>query len=272
MTPVADANQGDAHPRTIVAFHAHPDDETIITGGTLARAADEGHRVVLVFATRGEVGEVDDGVLASGESLAERREAEAHDAADILGITRVAFLGYRDSGMADSDTLDHPDAFSSADVDEVAGRLAALLRDEHADVLIIYDDHGGYGHPDHIQVHRVGVRAAELAALGRVYAATMNRDKILELVREARESLPEGAEPPEIDEAQFGVPADEITTTVDVGGALDRKRAAMAAHATQIPADSFFLAMPDDVFARSFGEEWFIRLDSVPDEPEVWIL
>jgi LmbE family N-acetylglucosaminyl deacetylase len=269
---VTDTTSADAPPRTIVSFHAHPDDETIITGGTLARAAADGHRVVLVFATRGEVGEVDDGVLASGESLAERREVEARTAAGILGVARVAFLGYRDSGMADSDTLDHPDAFRSADVDDAARRLADLLRDEHADVLTVYDDHGGYGHPDHIQVHRVGLRATDLTAVPRIYAATMNRDRILELIHAARDSLPEGVDQPEIDESQFGVPAAEITTTVDVSGVIDRKRAAMAAHASQIPADSFFLAMPDELFAGSFGEEWFIRLDSVPTEPETWIL
>src|SRR5688500_4597848 len=96
---------------TLVSFHAHPDDECIVTGGTIARAARDGHRVVLVFATRGEVGEVPDGFLEPGESLADRREAEARRAAEILGVDRVEFLGYRDSGMADTDTMHDPSSF-----------------------------------------------------------------------------------------------------------------------------------------------------------------
>src|SRR5690606_28839417 len=136
-----------------------PDDESIGTGGTLARAAAEGHRVVLVFATRGELGEVTDAFLDDGEQLGDRREAECHASAAVLGAQRVAFLGYRDSGMMGEPSNDDEQCFWQADVDEAADRLAAILRDEDADVITIYDDHGGYGHPDHIQVHRVGVAA-----------------------------------------------------------------------------------------------------------------
>ena len=148
---------------TLVAFHAHPDDECITTGGTLAKAADEGHRVVLVYATRGEVGEAPEGLLAPGERLVDRRVAEVTRAAEVLGAHRVEFLGYRDSGMAGTPDNDHPDAFCRADVGAAAERLAALLREEAADVLLVYDEHGNYGHPDHVQVHRVGVAAAHHA-------------------------------------------------------------------------------------------------------------
>jgi len=125
--------------RTLVTFHAHPDDEAIATGGVMAQAAAAGHRVVLVLATKGELGEVGDGVLADGEALAERRTVEVAAAAEILGVERVAFLGYRDSGMADDPRRHDDGSFASADVDEAAGRLAAILREEHADVLTVYD-------------------------------------------------------------------------------------------------------------------------------------
>src|SRR5438270_1397054 len=163
-------------PGTIVSFHAHPDDEAILVGGTLAMAVDAGHRVVLVFATRGDLGEVADGVLAPDEALAERRADEARAAAAVLGAARVEFLPYHDSGMAGEATNDGPGAFAAADVDEAAAHLATLLREEQADVLTVYDERGGYGHPDHIQVHVVGRRAAALAHTPRVYAATTSKE------------------------------------------------------------------------------------------------
>jgi len=160
----------------MVTFHAHPDDECIACGGVMRKAYEQGHRVVLVVATRGEVGEVPDGFLGEGEELWERRVKETHAAADILGAARVEFLGYVDSGMMGEPTNDVPGTFWTADVEEAAGKLAAILREEDAEVLTVYDDHGGYGHPDHIQVYRVGMRAAELAGTPRVFQATMNRD------------------------------------------------------------------------------------------------
>ena len=144
-------------PRTLVSFHAHPDDEAIQTGGTIARASAEGHRVVLVFATRGEHGEVDDGFLGDGETLAERRVAETEAAASVLGVEprRVPRVhGLRDG--RDPRERRPDGSFWQADTEEAAGRLAAILREEDAEVLTVYDDHGGYDHPDHVQVHRVG--------------------------------------------------------------------------------------------------------------------
>lgn len=129
-------------PGTLICLHAHPDDEAIATAGTIARAADAGHRVVLVFATRGELGDVPLGLLTPGESLAERRAREAESAADILGAARVEFLGFRDSGMAGETANLDDDAFWRADVDEAAGRLAVILDEERPEVLTIYDDHG----------------------------------------------------------------------------------------------------------------------------------
>lgn len=247
---------------SVVFFHAHPDDEAIATGGSMARFAAEGHRVVLVCATRGELGEVADGLLADGEPLHERRTAEVHQAASILGVARVEFLGYHDSGMAGEPTNTAAGAFAAADRDEAAARLAEILREEDAEVLTVYDENGNYGHPDHIQVHHVGVRAAELAGTSRVYESTMNRDFIRELLRTRLAELP-GIEQlddaPDPDEFDIGMPAEVITTTVDVRPYVDRKRAAMAAHASQIGPESFFLQLPPEAFAESFGQEWFIR-------------
>jgi LmbE family N-acetylglucosaminyl deacetylase len=248
---------------TMVTFHAHPDDECIACGGVMRKAYEEGHRVVLVVATRGELGEVPDGFLGADEELWERRVKETHAAADILGAARVEFLGYTDSGMMGEPTNDAPGTFWTADVEEAAGRLAAILREENADVLTVYDDHGGYGHPDHIQVHRVGVRAAELAGTPRVFQSTMNRDHINRGREEAMRAAGEDTELPELGE-DFGTPEAELTTAVDVTAYVSHKRDAMRAHASQISEESFFLAMPDEPFAQAFGTEWFIRVGAPP--------
>ncbi|MCE2524968.1 MAG: PIG-L family deacetylase [Acidimicrobiia bacterium] len=260
---------------TLVCFHAHPDDEAIATGGTMAKAAAAGHRVVLVLATRGEEGEQIPGVVPGGTDLGAWRERETRDSAALLGCGRVVFLGYRDSGMAGAPENEAPESFWQADVDEAAGRLARLLGDERADVLTVYDSHGGYGHPDHVAVHRVGTRAAELAGTPRVYWATMNRDRIREMVEAAeRAGTPIDAERTErADSEEFGLPDADITHAVDVTGVLDLKRAAMAAHASQIGADSFFLNLGDEEFAAAFGTEWFVRPGhrrNGPQEPDLF--
>lgn len=247
---------------TLVTFHAHPDDECIVSGGVMRQAADQGHRVVLVVATRGEHGEVDDGFLTDGEPLWQRRVAETHAAADILGVQRVEFLGYVDSGMMGEDTNGEPGSFWMAPIEEAAQRLATILREEAADVLTIYDDNGNYGHPDHIQVYRVGVRAAELTGTPRVYQMTTNRDHLLrQMARFADQARAAGMEMPESDAdySGMGKPESEITAAVDVTDYLAVKRAAMRAHASQIGDQSFFLTMPDEAFAASFGIEWGIR-------------
>ena len=256
---------------TLVSFHAHPDDECIACGGVIRKAANEGHRVVLVVATRGEQGEVPEGFLADGETLWERRVAETQASAEILGAQRVEFLGYTDSGMMGTPANTATGSFWTANVDEAAKKLATILDEEHADVLTCYDDHGGYGHPDHIQVHRVGLRAAELAGTQRVFQATMNRDQIMR-GREIFAQAGEDIETPDIDENQFGTPESEITAAVDVTAYLDYKRRAMRAHASQISEQSFFLAMPDEAFQFAFGTEWFIRDGQGPGITETDLL
>jgi len=245
---------------TAVFFHAHPDDEAIQTGGTMARMAAEGHRVVLVTATRGELGEVPEGILAPGESLAERRAVELAAACAVLGVARHEYLGYGDSGMAGEATNDDPASFWQADVDEAATRLGAILDDEHADIFVTYDENGGYGHPDHIQVHRVGLRAASRAETPRVFMATMNRDYMLSLADRADDF---GFDLPEEQRSMLdtmGVPAERVTTAVDVSDYLDRKRGAMQAHPSQITDTSFFLKMPPEAFAAVWGTEWYMHV------------
>jgi len=227
----------------------------------MAKAAAAGHRVVLVTATRGEHGEPVPGVLDDGEPLWQRRVAETHRSAEILGAERVEFLGYVDSGMIGEPTNDDPACFWQADVAEAAERLAAILRDVEADVLTIYDDHGGYGHPDHIQVHRVGRAAAELVGLDAVFEATMNRDAILRGMREQSDMFEAMAEEdrPRFDEnTDMGSPEAIITHAIDVADFVDAKRGSMRAHRSQIADDAFFLAMPDEAFRSAFGTEWFI--------------
>ncbi len=256
---------------TLVTFHAHPDDEAIATGGVMARASAAGHRVVLVLGTDGELGEVAPGVLGEGEALASRRAEEVARAAEILGVSRVAFLGYGDSGMAGEPTNTAPNAFAAAPVDQAAERLVAILQEEEAEVLTVYDENGGYGHPDHIQVHRVGIRAAALARTPRVYESTLNRDHVLELMRNRAAEMGEIPDAPDPDDFTMGSPASAITTTVDVGDFVGQKRAAMQAHASQIPEDSFFLQLPPDAFREAFGYEWFIRRGERPRTHETWL-
>jgi LmbE family N-acetylglucosaminyl deacetylase len=253
---------------TLVCFHAHPDDESITTGGVMAKYSAAGHRVVLVIATGGEYGESPDD-LAPGEALLHRRRVETERSAAELGVARIAWLGYEDSGMTGWTQNTAPRSFVMADADEAARRLADLLVEENADVVTVYDWHGNYGHPDHVRVHDVGHRAAALAGTPYVYEATMNRDQIRrfmegappEFVESGGEFDPDG---PADDGNPFGMPEAELTTAVDVSGFTDRKRASVTCHASQVTDTGMFLRMPPEVFAAAFGTEWFIRKGAAP--------
>lgn len=261
---------------TLVCFHAHPDDESISTGGTIARAVAEGHRVVLVVATNGEHGEVPDD-LAPGETLVDRRRAETERSCTVLGVHRLVWLGYADSGMTGWDQNDHHDSFLQADVEAAAERLAAVLREERADVLTVYDWHGNYGHPDHIKVHTVGHRAAVLAGTPRVFEATMNRDEIVRLMERAAELGVEGPDDdfdpngPADDGNPMGTAEAELTHAVDVRAYIVQKRASIACHASQVTDSGFFLQMPDEVFADAFGTEWYIERGVEPGLRDGWL-
>jgi LmbE family N-acetylglucosaminyl deacetylase len=255
------------HRFTLVSFHAHPDDEVLYTGGTLARAAGQGHRVVLVTATAGEAG-LAAGAHLDGGGLGTRRAAELEDSARALGVHRVVVLGYPDSGLDRRSEAEVP--FCDVPVEEAAARLAAVLVQERADALTIYDPAGGYGHPDHVQVHRVGVRAAELAGTRVVLEATVDADLLRRVLRLVSwvPGLPAGFHPRAVD-GRYADPR-ALTHRVDVRAQAGAKRAAMAAHVTQAGADrgartlGLLLRLPRPVFRRVLGTEWFVERGRPP--------
>ncbi len=259
---------------TMVAFHAHPDDEALLTAGTMARAAAEGHRVVLVLATDGGAG------LAAAElsrdgNLGDRRLEEARRSAAALGVARVEWLGYADSGSGPEPEPDSSGAtrFCRAPLEEAAERLAAILRTERADLLLSYDASGGYGHRDHKRVHVVGARAAEIARTPRVLEATVPRDTVVRAVRALGRvyRFPQEFDPTSFERA-FSARS-EITHRVNVRRYAGAKRAAMRAHASQATGGgaasagpgaqtgdrtlAAFLRIPRPVYDLVFGREWF---------------
>jgi LmbE family N-acetylglucosaminyl deacetylase len=248
-----------------VSFHAHPDDEALLTAGTLAKAAAQGHRVVLVTATAGEVG-LASSAFGTADVLAGHRLAELHGSAEAIGAARVELLGYADSGLHDEVApAQGVDPFARADVETAAQRLADILREERADVLTSYDATGGYGHPDHVQVHRVGARAAQLAGTPVVLEATVDRDLLLRGLHLARRLR---LLPAAVDIAGFErayTPRADITHQIDVRAWTPAKRASMAAHASQATADSgdrtlaALLRLPGPLYRLVLGREWFVQ-------------
>ncbi|HEU5270637.1 MAG TPA: PIG-L family deacetylase [Jatrophihabitans sp.] len=247
---------------SLVCLHAHPDDEALLTAGTLARAAAEGHRVTLVVATDGSAGLADS---APGAELADRRAAELERSARALGVHRVVRLGYPDSGLRNE-----LHGFADVPAAEAADRLAGVLAEERADLLIGYDANGGYGHPDHLQVHRVARHAHRLAA-GRLalLEATVDRTALLRALRllQLARLAPPDFHPDRMRAAYTA--RSEISHRIDVRGYLDAKRAAMAAHASQAGggADTrtlaYCLKLPRPLYRLAFGTEWFLD----PDRP-----
>jgi N-acetyl-1-D-myo-inositol-2-amino-2-deoxy-alpha-D-glucopyranoside deacetylase len=267
-----------AEPATLLCVHPHPDDESIACGGVLARSAAEGHRTVVVTCTGGEAGENLAGIDLGDEDLATHRRRELRDALAELGTDAHVWLGYRDSGMAGTDENEHPESFVRAEVEDAARRLAAVVRRERPQVVVSDDADGTYGHPDHVQAYRVTVRAVELAAdpqldldglapwqVAKRYVHTIARSRMLQghaALLSAGLASPFGEGPIERPEdLPFGSPDAAITTVVDVAGYLDRKRAALRAHRSQIGEDSFFLNTPEEQIAWFFGQEEFVLED-----------
>ncbi|MET7834178.1 N-acetyl-1-D-myo-inositol-2-amino-2-deoxy-alpha-D-glucopyranoside deacetylase [Micromonospora sediminicola] len=258
--------------RRLLLVHAHPDDESIGTGATMAHYAAAGAHVTLVTCTLGEEGEIHVPELAQlcaaeADQLGGYRIGELAAACAALGVTDHRFLGgagrYRDSGMMGLATNDHPRAFWRADLDEAAGHLLEVIREVRPQVVITYDPNGFYGHPDHIQAHRVAMRGVELAAAegiapAKVYWTAMPRsvlDAGLEAFTESSDNPFAGID--DVDELPFGTPDAQIAARIDATEQHAAKEAAMRAHATQIPANSWLYSIAGNFGAEFMGVEYF---------------
>lgn len=264
---------------TLMVVHAHPDDEVFSTGGTIAKYAAAGDRVILVYSTRGDMGEIHHPDLDPDDArprLADIREAEAREACALLGVSEIYFLGYRDSGMRDTEDNKHPEAFMNAPLEDAAERLYSIMKETRPDVVVTYDEEGGYGHPDHVMTNRVTVEAFEQARRQpwgpkRLYYPARSR----EAFRGYAEGLAElGLKIPwlqgDFNFDEYGLPNAEISTHIDIAPYVGLKKAALAVHRTQIPADFFYLSIPDEAMARFAGVEFFVRVypPPVPGEGE----
>jgi N-acetyl-1-D-myo-inositol-2-amino-2-deoxy-alpha-D-glucopyranoside deacetylase len=265
--------------RRLLLVHAHPDDETIGTGATMAKYAAEGAQVTLVTCTLGEEGEI----LVPGLShlasdkedrLGEHRITELDEACAALGVTDHRFLGgpgrWRDSGMMGVPQNDRPDVFWQADLEEAVAALVEVVREVRPQVVVTYDENGGYGHPDHIQAHRVAVAAVERAAdpafgsgeawaPSKLYYTAFPKSVLQEGIDRLKESGHEnffGVD--SADDLPFGTPDDVVTTAVDGTAYLERKLQAMRAHATQIEVDGPFFALSNNLGQEAWGVEYFV--------------
>jgi N-acetyl-1-D-myo-inositol-2-amino-2-deoxy-alpha-D-glucopyranoside deacetylase len=248
--------------RSLLLVHAHPDDESIGTGATMAKYAAEGARVTLVTCTLGELGEIIPPTLQNmlPDELGEHRIGELERACQALGVADHRFLGglgkYRDSGMMGLPDNDDPRCFWQASVDEAATELAAVIDEVEADAIVTYDADGFYGHPDHIKAHRVTSRAHELTGgAAKLYATAMPRSVLAGAVE-----LPEDSWFKRVPDLSVSVPDDQVTTEIDGTPYLVAKLAAMAAHETQITVDGEFYALSDDVGRRALGREYYTLL------------
>jgi N-acetyl-1-D-myo-inositol-2-amino-2-deoxy-alpha-D-glucopyranoside deacetylase len=248
--------------RSLLLVHAHPDDESIGTGGTMAKYAAEGARVTLVTCTLGELGEIIPPDLRHlfPDELGQHRIVELERACAALGVSDHRFLGgegrYRDSGMMGLPDNDDPRCFWQANVDEAADALARIIEEVAADAIVTYDTNGFYGHPDHIQAHRVTRRAYELAGgTAKLYAIAMPRSVLARAVE-----LPADSWFMKNQDLSVAVPDDQVTTEIDAAGYLDAKRAAMRAHETQLTVDGDYFALSNDIGQRILATEYYTQL------------
>ena len=245
--------------------HAHPDDETINNGATMAKMVSEGVTVTLVTCTRGEEGEVlvpELAHLASSaeDKLGEHRVIELANAMEELGVKDHRFLGnYRDSGMMGTPQNDHPNCFWKADVEEAAKKLAAIIDEVKPQVLITYDEFGGYGHPDHIQAHRVAMRASEISAwqIEKIYWNIMPKSVVAKGIEAMKDQGSDffGAE--NVDDLPFVKDDSFVSALVHAPEQVEKKMAAMKAHATQITVDGPFFALSNNLGVQVFGDEYY---------------
>lgn len=256
---------------TLMAVHAHPDDEVLSTGGVLARYADEGIRTVLVTCTNGEQGDGVGGVKPGDDghdaaAVAEQRLAELRESAAHLGITHVELLGYQDSGMDGWETNHDPAAFWNVPVEQATARLSALMEKYRPQVVVTYDENGGYGHPDHIQAHRVAVAATEATGIpDKLYYTAIPRSRMREMFAAMKANGVDFGDFEPGDD--FGTPDELITSLVDCSTTVERKLKALQSHASQ--GDSIFvLRMPEEVQHQVFSHEAFTRVTSKIDAPD----
>ena len=258
--------------KSLLLVHAHPDDETINNGATMAKYVAEGARITLVTCTRGEEGEVlvpELAHLASSQddALGPHREKELAEAMKIIGVSDHRFLGaphriWRDSGMMGTEPNSRSDVFWSANIDDAAQELVKIILEIRPDVLITYDTNGGYGHPDHIQAHRVAMRAAELArsagwAIPKIYWNTIPRSVIEEGIAEMKKIGSDFMGVEKAEDFPFAQPDELVTTVVDGGSFVEKKMAAMKAHSTQISVDGPFFALSNNLGLQVFGNEYY---------------
>ena len=261
-------------PLTLMAVHAHPDDESSSTGGVLARYSDEGIRTVVVTCTNGELGDGPDGVKP-GEAghddrdVARVRLAELDEACAILGVHHTELLGYRDSGMHGWDGNGRRDAFCNIALEESGARLAAIIDRYRPSVIITYNANGGYGHPDHVQTHRATLAAVERAGWpAKLYYTARPRSawlRMRQMLEERGVELPPPPPRPPGVEGLLGTPDELITTTIDTMAVVDRKLAALSAHRSQTER-SPNMRFPD-VFREVFGVESFVLAHDITASP-----
>ena len=264
-----------AETLTMMAVHAHPDDEASSTGGVLATYSTQGIRTVVVTCTNGEFGDAPGGVKPGQEghdeqAVAEQRLAELRKSCEILGVTNLELLGYHDSGMPDWEYKNRPDAFCNVPLADVAARITGLIERYRPQVLIGYDDNGPYQHPDHLHASRAAQQAfADSGIPAKLYLSAMRGSewrKIWDALREAGEEVPnwEDADPEMV---RKGLESEQrITTTVDIWPVVARKRDALFAHGSQIQ-DSWFSKLPQEIVESAFGREYFIRASDTTGAP-----
>jgi LmbE family N-acetylglucosaminyl deacetylase len=263
-----------AEPLTLMAVHAHPDDEAS-GGGILATYADQGIRTVVVTCTNGEFGDAPGGIKPGQDghdeqAVARLRLAELEASARILKVSDLEMLGYHDSGMPDWEYKDRPDAFWNVPLEEVAGRIGGLIAKYRPQVLVTYDDQGAYQHPDHVHASRAAQAAAAATGIpAKLYLSTMRGSswrKIWEALRAAGVDVPVRDDDEE--RASRARQSEErITSTIDIRPVLERKREALFAHGTQINGDSWFGKIPPEIVEEAFGYEYFIRVADTTGAP-----
>jgi mycothiol S-conjugate amidase len=265
-------------PRTILSLHAHPDDESSKGAATVAKYVSEGARAVLVTATGGEAGDILNPAMDTAETLenlAEVRASELAEAATIIGYDEIILLGYRDSGMPDSDANGHPDAFCHQPFDDVLKHLVRIVRLEKPDVVLGYDAHEFYPHPDHLMVHRLSMALVAAAAsetkyqdagepwqIEKLYAPVFTMDRISTLHRSMLESTGESPFEMWLERLEGIAEPERSITQVDVSGFIDLGRDALRAHRTQVDPDGFWFAVPTDLVESAYPWEDFELLFS----------